>query len=107
MTGNSELLSELLKGKRIRQRIVITGLTKHDLFLYRKQVWRSLGKLRPESHSVTAQRVAVNQYGCEVCLQNADFTEHLLVEPYKGDVPSIKQGVERYEYSQYELTKWK
>lgn len=107
MTGNSKLLNELLKGKRIRQRIVISELAKHDLFLYRKQVWRSLSKLRPESHSITAQRIAVNQHGCEVCLENADFNEHLLVEPYKGDVPKIEQGVERYSYSEYELTKWK
>lgn len=108
MSGcNSELVRLFTRRSRIRQRIVISELDKHDLFLYKKQVWRSLGKLLPESHSVTAQRVAVNQHGCEVCLENADFTEHLLVEPYKGDVPSIKQGAEHHSYSEYYLSKQK
>lgn len=88
-----------------KHKVRISTIPKHGLFLHKKQVWRSLGRLSPESHSVTAQRVAVNQHGSEVCLQNADFIGRFLVEPYKGDVPIIEQGIERYPYSEYNLSK--
>lgn len=91
--------------KRIRQRIVLSELSKHTLFLYRNQVWRVLGKLIPDSHSVTVQKVAINQHGAEVCLENADFTEHLLVEPYEGTPPAIEDDYQYYSYSEYELLK--
>lgn len=91
--------------KRIRQRIVLSELSKHALFLYKNQVWRVLGKLVPDRHSVTAQRVAINQHGAEVCLKNADFTEHLLVEPYDGTPPSIEEDYTYNPYSEYELLK--
>jgi len=71
-----------------RPKVEIITIPVDGLFLYRNKVWRSLGKLVETSHSVTAQRVLKNEHGTEVNMENADFTEHLLVEPYDGEVPT-------------------
>lgn len=34
-------------------KVEVKTIPLHGLFIYRKQVWRSLGKLRAESHSTT------------------------------------------------------
>lgn len=75
-------------------KIEIKDIPVDGTFFYRKKVWRSLGKLRDESHSVTAQRVLLNEHGTEVNMENADFNEHLLVEPYDGEIP-----MNRYTHS--------
>ena len=72
------------------------------MFLYRKQVWRSLGKLVKDSHSVTAQRVFINGKGAEIATDNADFLESYKVELYMGKVP-------KYRYKDYpfgQLSEW-
>lgn len=63
----------------------------HGLFIYRKQVWRSLGKLRAESHSISAQKVYMNEYNTEVYIENADFIDGLKVTPYNGELPKISK----------------
>lgn len=82
-------------------KIGIKDIPVDGLFLYRKKVWRSMGKLLEGSHSVTAQRVLKNEHGTEVNMENADFTEHLLVEPYDGEVPTNRY-THCYEKSYYQ-----
>lgn len=60
-----------LINKKSRQRIMLSELAKDSLFLYKRQVWRSLGILIEGHHSVTAQRVSVCEDGTEVVEQNA------------------------------------
>lgn len=72
-------------------KIEIKNLPEHGLFLHRNQVWRSMGKLIPESHSITAQRVVLNEEGIELNNENADFIETLLVIPYFGEVPKMSE----------------
>lgn len=38
-------------------KVEVRTIPLYGLFIHRKQVWRSLGKLRAESHSTTAQKV--------------------------------------------------
>lgn len=76
-----------LMNKKIRQRIMLSELAKDSFFLYKRQVWKSLGVLIEGQHMVTAQRVSVCEDGTEVVEQNADFTKYLLVEPYNGNLP--------------------
>lgn len=90
-----------------KAKIAISELTKYDLFLHKRQVWRTLGKLLPDSHSVTAQMVATVEDGTEVCLENADFTEHLLVEPYQGELPCYGRIYPPPSISDYERSKFK
>lgn len=75
-----------------KQRIMLSELPKDSLFLYKKQIWRSMGTLLKGSHSVTAQRVSVCEDGTEVVEENADFTKYLLVEPYNGKLPKKSKG---------------
>lgn len=76
-----------LMNKKSKQRIMLSELAKDSLFLYKRQVWRSLGVQIEGHNSVTAQRVSVCEDGTEVVEQNADFTKYLLVEPYNGNLP--------------------
>lgn len=94
---------KLINGKRIIQRIALSELAKDSLFLYKKQIWRSLGSLVKGSHSVTAQRVSVSKDGTEVVEENADFSKHLLVEPYNGKLPMKSE--ERKSLSDYQIRK--
>lgn len=103
MSGDISEIMKLINGKRIRQRVALSELAKDSLFLYKKQVWRSLGILIEEHHSVTAQRVSVSEDGTEVVEQNADFTKYLLVEPYDGKLPKKSEG--RKSISDYQLRK--
>lgn len=82
-----------LMNKKSKQRIMLSELAKDSLFLYKRQVWRSLGALIEGTHSVTAQRVSVCEDGTEVVEQNADFTKYLLVEPYNGNLPKKSKGI--------------
>lgn len=43
-------------------KVEVKTIPLHGLFIHRKQVWRSLGKLRAESHSTTAQKVFMNEH---------------------------------------------
>nr|DAX12378.1 MAG TPA: hypothetical protein [Caudoviricetes sp.] len=63
-------------------KVEVRTIPLHGLFIHRKQVWRSLGKLRAESHSTSAQKVYMNEYGTEVYTENADFIDGLKVTPY-------------------------
>lgn len=92
-----------LINKKSRQKIMLSELPKDSLFLYKKQIWRSMGILLKGSHSVTAQRVSVCEDGTEVVEQNADFTKYLLVEPYDGKLPKKSEG--RKPISDYQLRK--
>ena len=47
-------------------KVEVRTIPLHGLFVHRKQVWRSLGKLRAESHSTTAQKVFMNEHDTEV-----------------------------------------
>ena len=77
----------------------------YGLFIHRKQVWRSLGKLRAESHSISAQKVYMNEYNTEVYTENADFIDGLKVTPYYGELPKITKNVGSMSFYQYCLTK--
>ena len=68
-------------------KVEVRTIPLHGLFIHRKQVWRSLGKLRAESHSTTAQKVFVNEHDTEVSTENADFIDGLKVTPYDGELP--------------------
>ena len=68
-------------------KVEVKTIPLHGLFIHRKQVWRSLGKLRAESHSTSAQKVFMNEYGTEVYTANADFIDGLKVTPYEGELP--------------------
>lgn len=93
----------LINRTKPKQRIMLSELPKDSLFLYRKQVWRSMGILLKGSHSVTAQRVSVCEDGTEVVEENADFTKYLLVEPYDGKLPKKSEG--RKPISDYQFRK--
>lgn len=80
----------------------IKNLPEHGLFLHRNQVWRSMGKLIPESHSVIAQRVVLNEEGIELNDENADFIDSLRVTPYNGEVPKMSKYQGRHERSWYQ-----
>lgn len=74
------------------QKVEIKDIPKFGLFIYRKHIWRSLGKLIEGSRSITAQKVFVNEYGSEVCTDNADFSESFKVKPYIGDLNWLPKG---------------
>lgn len=87
--------------KELIQKVEIKDIPKYGLFIYRKEIWRSIGKLVKDSHSITAQKVFVNEYGSEVCVSNADFLESFKVRPYIGNLnwlPKNKQG----SYSEFQ-----
>lgn len=41
-------------------KVEVKTIPLYGLFIHRKQVWRSLGKLRAGSHVITAQKVYMN-----------------------------------------------
>lgn len=65
----------------------IKDIPVNGLFLHGNQVWRSLGRRRTNNSLVSAQRISVKEFGFEVVEENADFFEHLKVEPYHGRLP--------------------
>lgn len=72
-------------------KIEIKDIPKGGLFIYRKEVWRSLGKLIATSHSCTAQKAFVNKWGTEIHTTNADFSDHFKVRPC-GNLPILKEN---------------
>lgn len=84
-------------------KVEVRTIPLYGLFIYRKQVWRSLGKLRAESHVTTAQKVHMNEYGTEMSTENADFIDDLKVTPYDGEPPKISKNVGCKSYYQYYL----
>ena len=72
-------------------KVEVRTIPLHGLFIHRKQVWRSLGKLRAEIHSTTAQKVFMNEHDIEVSTENADFIDGLKVTPYDGELPKISK----------------
>lgn len=86
--------------KELTQKVEIKDIPRYGLFIYRKEVWRSLGKLRAESHSTSAQKVFVNEHGTEVYTANADFIDGLKVTPYEGELPKISKYVGSLSYYQ-------
>lgn len=103
MNEDNLKLAYFINSKKHKQRIMLSELAKDSLFLYKKQVWRSMGTLSKGSHSVTAQRVSVCEDSTEVVEENADFTKYLLVEPYNGKLPKKSEG--RKSISDYQLRK--
>ena len=85
-------------------KVEVKTIPLHGLFIYRKQVWRSLGKLRAESHSTTAQKVFLNEHNTEVSTENADFIDGFKVTPYEGELPKTTKNVGSMSYYQYCLT---
>lgn len=83
-------------------KVEIKNIPKHELFLHHNQVWRSMGKLVATSHSITAQRVVLNEEGIELNNENADFLDTLLVTPYFGEVPKMSEYTGRHERSWYQ-----
>lgn len=59
-------------------KVEVKTIPLHGLFIHSKQVWRSLGKLRAESHSTSAQKVFMNEHNTKVATENADFIDGLL-----------------------------
>lgn len=86
--------------KELTQKVEIKDIPRYGLFIYRKEVWRSLGKLRAESHSTSAQKVFMNEHGTEVYTANADFIDGLKVTPYEGELPKISKNVGSMSYYQ-------
>lgn len=86
--------------KELTQKVEIKDIPRYGLFIYRKEVWRSLGKLRAESHSTLAQKVFINEYNTEVSTENADFIDGLKVIPYEGELPKISKYVGDMSYYQ-------
>ena len=78
--------------KELTQKVDIKDIPRYGLFIYRKEIWRSIGKLVKDSHSITAQKVFVNEYGSEVCTDNADFSESFKIKPYTGDLNLLPKG---------------
>lgn len=74
-------------------KVEVKTIPLHGLFIHRKQVWRSLGKLRAESHSITAQKVFMNEHNTEVSTENADFIDGFKVTPYEGELPKITKNI--------------
>ena len=72
-------------------KVEVKTIPLHGLFIHRKQVWRSLGKLRAESHVTSAQKVFINEHNTEVYTENADFIDGLKVIPYDGELPKISK----------------
>ena len=72
-------------------KVEVKTIPLHGLFIYRKQVWRSLGKMRAERHSTSAQKVYMNENNTEVYTENADFIDGLKVTPYDGELPKISK----------------
>lgn len=72
-------------------KVEVKTIPLHGLFIHRKQVWRSLGKLRAESHSTSAQKVFMNEHNTEVYTENADFIDGLKVTPYNGELPKTSK----------------
>ena len=88
-------------------KVEVRTIPLHGLFIHRKQVWRSLGKLRAESHCTTAQKVYMNEYNTEVCTENADFIDGLKVTPDDRELPKISKCVGSMSYYQHCLMqKW-
>lgn len=72
-------------------KVEVKTIPLHGLFIHRKQIWRSLGKLREESHVTSAQKVFINEHCTEVYTENADFIDGLKVIPYDGELPKISK----------------
>ena len=85
----------------MKTKVEVKTIPLHGLFIHRKQVWRSLGKLRAESHVTSAQKVYMNEYNTEVYTENADFIDGLKVTPYDGELPRISKYVGSISYYQY------
>ena len=66
------------------QKVKMKDIPKGGLFIYRKEVWRSLGKLLASSHSCTAQKAFVNEYGTEIKCEFKPF-DKVLVRDYLKD----------------------
>ena len=90
--------------KELTQKVEIKDIPRYGLFIYRKEIWRSLGKLIAESHSTTAQKVFMNEHDTEVSTENADFIDGLKVTPYDGELPKMSKNVGSMSYYQYCLT---
>ena len=90
--------------KVMEAKVEVKTIPLHGLFIHRKQVWRSLGKLRAKSHSTSAQKVFMNEHNTEVYTENADFIDGLKVTPYDGELPKISKNVGGMSYYQYCLT---
>ena len=75
----------------MKTKVEVKTIPLHGLFIFRKQVWRSLGKLRAESHVISAQKVYMNEYNTEVYTENADFIDGLKVTPYNGELQKISK----------------
>lgn len=86
--------------KELTQKVEIKDIPRYGLFIYRKEVWRSLGKLRAESHVTSAQKVFMNEHGTEVYTANADFIDGLKVTSYEGELPKISKYVGSMSYYQ-------
>jgi len=63
-------------------KVEVRTIPLHGLFIHSKQVWRSLGKLRAESHSTTAQKVFMNEHDTEVSTEKGLFLIEYKTAPY-------------------------
>lgn len=75
MNGNNE---------RIGTRVPVKEIGTDGYFIYHKELWVSLGNLRPGSHMITAGKVAVKGNGREGVILHTDFQEDMSVKPYYG-----------------------
>ena len=88
-------------------KVQVKEIAKGEYFVYRKELWFSLGNLVEGSHSITAGKVAENADPAERVLAYADFRDELLVYRYTGtkadwfisDAPrKVKDFIDKYQW---------
>lgn len=89
------------------EKVQVKEIAKGEYFVYRKELWFSLGNLVEGSHSITAGKVAENADPAERVLAYADFRDELLVYRYSGtkadwfisDAPrKVKDFIDKYQW---------
>lgn len=89
------------------EKVQVKEIAKGEYFVYRKELWFSLGNLVEGSHSITAGKVAENADPAERVLAYADFRDELLVYRYTGtkadwfisDAPrKVKDFIDKYQW---------
>ena len=89
------------------EKVQVKEIAKGEYFVYRKELWLSLGNLVEGSHSITAGKVAENADPAERVLAYADFRDELLVYRYSGtkadwfisDAPrKVKDFIDKYKW---------
>jgi hypothetical protein len=90
------------------EKVQVKEIAKGEYFVYRKELWVSLGNLVEGSHSITAGKVAENADPTEHVLAYADFRDELLVYRYTADrwdwfisdaPQKVKDFIDKYKWT--------